>query len=81
MVLVRVQFAGISSGDYLAMRGEGVRPRLPFVPGSEAAGEVVAVKVGTNDNTADILTKTLTGERHRTLAAQLRGRCWIQKLG
>ena len=47
----------------------------------EAAGEIVAVKVGTNDNTADILTKTLTGERHRTLAAQLRGRCWIQKLG
>ena len=58
-----------------------VARRHYFMRNMEAAGEVVAVKVGTNDNTADILTKTLTGERHRTLAAQLRGRCWIQKLG
>ena len=37
------------------------------------SGEIAVLKVDTAVNTADVLTKHLDTERHRMLAAQLRG--------
>ncbi|MFC9398724.1 zinc-binding alcohol dehydrogenase family protein [Streptomyces sp. NPDC057027] len=44
-VLIRVQYAGLQWGDVLAAHGHFPLPR-PFVPGFEAAGNIVAVGKG-----------------------------------
>ncbi|MFF0479514.1 zinc-binding alcohol dehydrogenase family protein [Streptomyces sp. NPDC004284] len=44
-VLIRVRYAGLQWGDVLAVNGHFPLPR-PFVPGFEAAGDIVAVGEG-----------------------------------
>ncbi len=47
MVVVRVDAAGVNYVDALFVRGEyQIKPPLPFVPGSEIAGEVIAAGEG-----------------------------------
>lgn len=48
-VLIRVRSAGVSFPEVLQSRGRyQIQPELPFVPGSEVAGEVVSVPEGSN---------------------------------
>ena len=45
--LIRVRTAGLNFPDLLMTRGEyQLKPPLPFVPGMEAAGEVVSAPAG-----------------------------------
>jgi NADPH:quinone reductase-like Zn-dependent oxidoreductase len=48
-VAIRVAYAGIQWGDVLVRQGHFPVPR-PFVPGFEAAGEIVAVGEGVPEN-------------------------------
>lgn len=46
-VRIKVHACGVNSSDVLTCRGEhGVQPKVPYVPGFEVAGEVVAVGTG-----------------------------------
>ena len=50
-----------------------VQRRHYFVRDMVENGEISVLKVDTAVNTADVFTKHLPAERHRELAAQLRG--------
>ena len=50
-----------------------VQRRHYFVRDMVEKGEIRVIKVDTAVNTADVFTKHLPPERHRELAAQLRG--------
>ena len=50
-----------------------IQRRHYFVRDMVENGEIAVLKVDTAVNTADVLTKHLDTERHRLLAAQLRG--------
>ena len=53
-VLVSVQAAGLNFPDLLCVRGQyQFKPPLPFVPGSEGAGVVMAVGEGVSDVSVD----------------------------
>lgn len=63
-VLVRIEAAGIGFPDLLMTRGEyQTKPPLPFVPGMEAAGTVVAVGEGVTSFAAGqrVLSGSKTG--------------------
>ena len=56
-VLVSVQAAGLNFPDLLCVRGQyQFKPPLPFVPGSEGAGVVMAVGEGVSDVSVDDLS-------------------------
>ncbi|RVT92958.1 quinone oxidoreductase family protein [Sphingomonas crocodyli] len=66
-LLVRTALAGMIYGDMEARRGTYFKPtRLPFYPGREVAGEIVAV--------GDQVTSYAPSDR--IMALVLTGRCW-----
>ncbi|TNC47172.1 NADPH:quinone oxidoreductase family protein [Mumia zhuanghuii] len=53
-VVIDVKAAGVSFPEVLQTRGQyQIKPPLPFVPGSEVAGEVVSAPSGTGFSTGD----------------------------
>lgn len=68
-VLIKVELAGLIYGDMEARRGTYFKPTpLPFFPGREIAGHVVAI--GHN------VTEHAVGDR--VMALVLAGRCWAE---
>ena len=89
LVAVRVRSAGINNPDILMVEGRyQVLPPRPFIPGFEAAGEVVAVKEGGRFQIGDRVLCWLGRVRsvnmlacRRTTSYQSRRGCPITKRG